>query len=108
MPGTHAMRSGRSAGVLISAPLDSDKIRHQDLIRCCHCSFLTTYQPGSMRQWGYCASCDGYFCGWKESCHVCVPEELLIENLELGLPYHLAVRHRPTRISLAGLLLPGG
>ena len=106
--GTHALRSGRNAGVLISTPFDCDRIQHQDLIQCIHCQFTTPWQPGSGRLWGFCARCNGWFCGWKESCcNYCVPAEAMIENLEAGMPYEVAVRHRPIRVSTAGLLLPG-
>jgi len=107
MLGKNAMRCGRNAGVLISSDIESDRTQHRDLVQCCHCQFTTIWTPGSGRYWGWCTRCNGFFCGWKESCHNCVPAELMIENLELGLPYHLAIQHRPVRVSLAGLLLPG-
>jgi hypothetical protein len=105
---SHSLRSGRRAGVLISTPFESDATQHRDLVQCVHCQFTTVWTPGSGRYWGWCARCNGFYCGWKPTCHQCVPALQMIENLEAGMPYELAIRHRPIRISTAGLLLPGG
>lgn len=102
---SHTAPNVRHGGVLISASDESDKLTEIRTIQCCHCGALWLHKPGSGKLRGICLQCStatkvAMFCG--PQCETCVPQELLIENLEKGMPYDQARRHRPIRIQVCG------
>lgn len=52
-------------------------------LRCVHCGGHWVPQPGSGRVRGFCARCNGPFCG--PGCQKCVPAEQQLENMEAGI-----------------------
>ncbi|MCC6419930.1 MAG: hypothetical protein IT429_16975 [Gemmataceae bacterium] len=106
MPGDHSAPRGLPMkGVLISTPVDSDRAVQRDTVQCCHCGRIWLWQPGSGRRRGFCTLCGGLTCG-TGACDRCVPMEQMIENMEAGLPYELACRHKPIRVSVPGIIKP--
>lgn len=93
---THA----RMRGTLISTPIDGGKVVQSDTVQCVHCQAVWQWKPGSGKTRGFCLKCNGFFCG--PQCEACVPIEQVIENLEAGMPYHLARQHRPIRVTVDG------
>jgi hypothetical protein len=47
---------------------------------------------------GFCTRCNGITCGKK--CQKCIPEELLLENMEACRPYD----YRPIRVGFSGTM----
>lgn len=87
-------------GLLISTPLGSDKHLRRDTVQCVHCGRAWVWTPKSGRERGYCVRCGGFVCG--RGCEECVPYEALIENLEAGLPFFLARKHRRIFVAVSG------
>jgi hypothetical protein len=77
--------AGQRSGILISTPLDSDRIQIQETVRCCHCGKQWVWIKGSGRKRGFCLRCKGITCG-GEKCDKCVPFEQQLENCESGRP----------------------
>lgn len=72
-----------------------------DMLQCVHCGGHFELRPGSGKVRGFCMRCNGPVCG--PQCAECVPFEQFLENREAGKPDN----HRPVRVSLSGLILPG-
>jgi hypothetical protein len=74
----------RPAGVLITTPDDGGPEQQVDTVQCCHCGRHWIYAQAVIKAieggLGYCAKCNGITCGKR--CQKCVPQELLMENLE--------------------------
>ena len=85
----------RGNGVLISTPLDSDRVTVQDTAQCCHCGRNWVVKPGSGRKRGLCLRCNGITCG-SARCDACVPLEQRLENVESGRPED----YRPIRATV--------
>lgn len=84
-------------GVLISTPLDSDKIVSVKTRTCCHCNRVFLSVPGSGKKRGYCLRCMDSTCG-NPACDACVPIEQRLENWEAGRPEDF----RAVNVSLSG------
>lgn len=98
----------RSAGrhcrsVLISSDLERDRATVTEMWQCCHCGAHHPEQSNTGKLRGWCTNCNARFCG--PLCETCVPLEQLLANLEAGLPFHLARRQRPIRVSAGGVIL---
>jgi len=63
----YVKESSRGKGTVIFTPDDSDKTVERHSITCCHCNHTFIIKPGSKKERGYCAWCDGPTCG-EESC----------------------------------------
>ena len=101
---THSAPISHKRGVLVSSPLDSDKKKECEFVQCCHCQRLWLYKPGSGKVRGFCLRCMGVTCG--PDCDECVPAMQMIENMEAGMPWEQARKHRPIKASVPGII-PG-
>lgn len=74
-------------GVLLSSPVDSDRVFTSDLVACIHCGFIWQWVPGSGRRRGFCSRCHGFCCG-RACCEALGCRHWMhdIENLEAGRP----------------------
>lgn len=81
----HEISPSQYTGVLISTPLENDRVVTQATVSCCHCRRVWLVQPGSGRRRGFCQRCMGITCGSVE-CHECLPFEAWLENVEAGRP----------------------
>lgn len=54
-----------------------------DTRQCVHCGRHWIVRPGSGKLRGYCANCNGPFCG--PACERCLPTEKLLECIEKGI-----------------------
>lgn len=109
-------------GVLISQGYEGGPEQHIDLIQCCHCQQVFPFVRNSGVERGWCMNCGQITCG-RHECDDCVPWQQMIANMEAGMPWAQAKRHRPIvgrveaeppRASLktrgqtdSGILLPG-
>lgn len=86
--------AGQVRGVLVSQAYEGGPEQQVDLCQCCHCQAVFPYVRGSGAVRGWCMRCGGITCG-NHLCDVCVPWQQLIANLEAGMDYEAARRHRP-------------
>ena len=70
--------------IIICDPGADKPIIEIGTLQCCHCMKHWIPQPGSGRVRGWCWRCQGPICG--PSCVKCIPKELMLENIEAGLP----------------------
>ena len=88
----------KESGVLITAPLDGDRIVQTKTVRCMHCGRHWVWVKGSGRRRGFCLNCMGITCG-DPRCDPCVHWEQRLENAEQGKP----MNHKPIIVSVPGL-----
>ena len=67
---------------------------------CVHCGAHWIVEPGSGRVRGFCMECNGPTCG--PNCVECIPQELLLENIEKGRPEN----YRPIMGNVPRLWVP--
>lgn len=72
----------RQAGVIVYTEKGTDNKVEVFLVQCVHCGGQFPPVPSKGR--GYCMKCGGPVCG--RGCAKCVPEDLLLENMEKGRP----------------------
>jgi len=104
MPDRLTVPSSQRSGILISMPIDNDRVQQQDTVSCCHCGRVWLWVKGSGRVRGWCMRCNGVTCG-NQACDECVPMLQMIQNLENGMSYEEARRHRNIIVSVPGLIL---
>lgn len=101
-----AAPASQRRGVLISRAYEGGPEEHIDLIACVHCQRIFPYVRGSGNVRGWCMRCSGIHCGL--GCEECVPWRQMIANLEAGMGFDQAKRHRPVTASVGGVLLGKG
>ena len=90
-------------GVLVSG--EGGKQECADLVQCCHCQAIFPFVRGSGTDRGWCMGCNQMTCG-HALCDPCVPWQQMIANLEAGMDYEAAKRHRPIMASVPAGGLP--
>jgi len=95
---TRAAPPGQRKATLISTPYEGGPERQADYVQCVHCQHPFLYTRGSGNVRGWCIRCNGMFCG--PECETCVPAEQLMKNLEAGMDFEQAKRHRPIKVSV--------
>lgn len=68
----------------ISDPGSDRPLQEVATHQCAHCGGVWHAEPGSGKTRGFCMRCNGFICG--PGCAECVPQELLVENIEKGRP----------------------
>ena len=70
--------------VMICDPGADRPLFEAGTLQCVHCGEHWLPRPGSGIERGWCQNCAGPVCG--PGCAECVPEEVLLENMEKGRP----------------------
>lgn len=83
----------RPSGHIITTHPDTDRSEQLDTVQCKHCGRHWIWKKGSGNVRGWCFQCNGFFCG--PSCEVCVPQEVLLDNIEQGRD----LKYRPITVS---------
>ena len=86
--------ASQRVGVIVSQAYEGGPAIFMDLVACAHCGRLWPYCRGSGVERGWCMNCGKLTCG-SDECDVCVPSEQLIKNMEAGMDYHTARKHKP-------------
>ena len=110
-----AAPASQRIGVLTSQAYEGGPAQEIDLCSCVHCQMVFPFVKGSGTLRGWCMRCNGTTCG-RPCCDVCVHWKQLLANMEAGLSWSQAKRHRPITVNVpcavpaskGGLLLGKG
>lgn len=80
----HSAPADRKRGIIVSAPLDNDKVVERELIQCCHCQYTVVWLPGVEKGWAFCWRCFDFHCA-APRCATCRPHRQWLERKSAGL-----------------------
>lgn len=81
----HSAPARLRRGVILSRPLDSDRVVERELIQCCHCQYTTPWSPGLEKGWGLCGRCNDWHCPAPLCRSGCRPHRQWLHRLSDGL-----------------------